>query len=280
MEIYYYPKTIWNITIALCDLFNDISIYRHDISGNRISSIDVPLTFGPVTKMQQAREVDHPSDETRYYMSVPRMAVVLNGITQNPDRAYSLNEERFWVDDILELDSGDSVYKDFQPTPYDFSFTLFIRSNSLEDLSQILENVLPYFNPKLYLRLREFSFLNVERDWPVQLSDVNLDFTDELDSETMREVNASIDMNVEGWMYKPVTSGALVKIINSKFFIGESAGYYSNGEPISATNYNIRESSQITEGYLEESDIVIPTSGFTTSGYNVDSGKYWAQNDI
>lgn len=275
---YYYPKTLWGVTIALADVFNDFTIYRYDTSGGIVKSIEVPLVISPVTKMQQAREVGHPSDQNRYYQHVPKMALRLQGIIPASDRAMSSNEERFWLDEALELTTNDSVYKDFQPTPYDYNFTLFIRSNSMEDLSQILENILPYFNPKIMLRVKEFSFLNVERDLPVELTNINLDFTEDMDSEAMREVNAYLDFTLEGWQYKPVTSGALVKIINSNFFIGQEAGYNIDGTPIIGENTFI-ESHQRTEGFNSLEDVIIPSEGISTSGYNIDTNKYWVQTE-
>ncbi len=276
MNRFYYPRTLWQYTVALSDVFNDMYIYRYDRDGNIIKRLEVPLTFAPIKKEQFAREVDHPSDENRYYQQLPRMALVLTNLTPDPNRAYSSNDERLWIDDALELPTGVSVYKDFQPTPYNVNFNLYIRSNSLEDLSQILENILPYFNPKIFLRVKEFSFLNIERDIPVELTNTNLDFTQDLDSESMREVNASLDLTLEGWMYKPVTSGGLVKIINSKFFIGSNAGYNPDGTPIETTNLNIRESSQTTEGFYNLSDISM--SANSTSGCN-DNGIYWTQTE-
>jgi hypothetical protein len=277
MNRFYYPRTLWRYTVALADVFNDLFIYRYDRDGNIVKQIEVILTTSPVTKMQQARKVNHPSDEERYHQQLPRMDLKLVNITQDPDRAYSSNDERIWIDDALELPNGVSVYKDFQPTPYNVNFTLYIRSNSLEDLSEILENILPYFNPKIFLRIKEFSFLNIERDIPVELTSTNLDFTQDLDAEGIREVNASLDLTLEGWMYKPVTSGALVKIINSKFFIGSNAGYNPDGTPIEPTNLNIRESSQTTEGFYNLADITM--SANSTSGYNIDTNKWWVQNE-
>jgi hypothetical protein len=278
MYNYYYAKTIWNVQVAIFDLFNDMIVYRFDKQGNIVKTINVPLTFGPVEKTQMAREVDHPSNKTRYYLQVPRMALVPNGITHDPERSYSSNDERFWVDEQLDLDGGNSMYTDFQPTPYNFYYTLFIRSDSLEDLSQILENILPYFNPKLMLRVKEFSFLNIERNLPVRLDGVNFDFVNQMDTETMREVNASLDLVVEGWMYKPLTQTSIVKIINSKYFVGTNAGYDTSGSPITSTSLHIKDVGYKVEGYYETS--AMPVSGYDTSGYNADSNTYWEQYEI
>lgn len=278
MYNYYYSRTTWNTQIALLDLFNDMKIYRFDKQGNVVKEIEVILTFGPVEKTQMAREVDHPSDKTRYYLQLPRMALIPTGLNHDPDRAYSSNEERFWLDDELMLDGRNSIYSDFQPTPYNYEYMLNIRTDSMEDLSQILENILPYFNPKLMLRVKEISFLNVERNLPVRLNGVNLDFITQMDSETMREVNASIDLTIEGWMYKPLNQSSIVKIINSKYFIGTNAGYDTSGSPMTNTSLHIKDMGYEIEGYYNTS--AMPVSGYNTSGYNPESDTYWTQDEI
>jgi hypothetical protein len=282
MNTYYYSRVNWNTTIALLNAFNDITIYRYATSGTNlgaiVNTIDVPIVFGPIEKTQAAREVDHPSDTTRYYQSVPKMALVPKGLTHDSDRAYSSQEARFWNSEDQQIVLNESVYKDFQPTPYNYDFTLYIRCDMMEDVSQILENILPYFNPKYELRVREFSFLNVERDLPVELKNVNFDFSEVLDSETMRTVNVELDLTVEGWMYKPVTSATMVKIINMGLYVGDSAGFDTSGNPVTGTNLYTLDSTTQWEGYNATS--AMPTSGYNTSGYNVDTDVYWIERRL
>jgi len=282
---YFYPKTTWGITISLLDMWNDMKIYRFDTSGNSVKEISVPITFGPVEKTQQVRTTDFPGDGKRYYLQLPRMALVPNGMTFNADRAYSLNEERFWLDEVLELSGSDSVFSDFQPTPYDYNFTLFIRTESMEDLSQILENITPYFTPKNMIQIKEFSFLNIERDLPVTLGGINFEFSDDLAIDEMRQVNASLDLIVEGWAYKKQTSAALVRVIQSRYFVGDGYAleYDTSGDTVSAsyatsaTDPTIQDAEYRTSGFFQTSAMPDSTE-YDTSGFNTDSGVWWTHS--
>jgi len=237
MEEFYYPKTIRNIVVAVNDMFNNIQVKRYDSSNNVVKTINVPITFGPVKKFQQIRE--ESEDGTKYYLQLPRLAIVLNGITYSADRATGVNEVRYWFDQSLGISATNTFSTDIQPTPYDFSFTLYVRTDSLTDFSQIMENILPYFNPSLYLRVKEFSFLNIERDLQVTLDSVTPEFiSEEIADDTTRQINGQVGFVVKGFLYRPIASSKIIKIINTGYFIDE---YTTSGSlsGVQASDYTI-----------------------------------------
>lgn len=187
-----------------------------------VKVIPVPIAFAPVEKTQQDRLEDYTAEPQslgqRYYLQVPRVALTFTGLTYAPDRATGVNDQRYFADNTQDSQHINQMFTDLQPTPYNFTYTLHIRTDSVSDFSQIIENIVPYFNPKLYLRVKEFSFLNIERDLSVILNDVAPDFTDELDKNSMRQINGSITFTIEGWMYHPVSTSKLVKVIKTRFF--------------------------------------------------------------
>lgn len=222
---YYYPETLRNLTVALLERFSYIKVHRFNKDRTEIvKEIEVPIAFAPVEKTQQDRLEDYSAEPEssgqRYYLQVPRLALNFNGFAYAPDRVMSANESREFPDTSTEGKAVNRVYEDAQPTPWNYMWTLSIRTDSISDYSQIIENVLPYFNPKLYLRVKEFSFLNIERTLPVILNDAMPDFTDELDKQNMRQINGTITFTIEGYMYKPVESGKLVKVINTHYWTG------------------------------------------------------------
>lgn len=263
MITYYYPKTLELVTVALLDMFNDMKVVRYDSSGASIGEKTVPITFGPVEKYHQDRIEDHYVDadgvehNQRYYLQIPRMALVLNGMSYNADRASGANQWRYWfmesldltgsqLDDVLDDGAPNQIVSDYQPTPIDYNFTLHIKCDSMDKLAQILENILPYFNPKLMLRVKEFSFLNVERDLPVSMDAVSTEFIDDQTENDSRYVNASINLTVEGFAYRKFVYSKVIKTINSKYFwhgtgvlfseYNTSAYQTSGGELLSPTS--------------------------------------------
>jgi len=285
MITYYYPKTIKGVTTALLSMFNDMKVYKYDVSGAIVDEYPVFISFGPMEKAFQGRTENfeyiasgsdvngYKQSETvgqRYQISTPRMALVLNGIAYNAERAYSVNSWREWFAQSLELSGTniDDILTDYQPTPYDMNFTLFMKMDSIDYLSQILENILPYFNPALYLRVKEFSFLNIERDLKVTMTGVVPEFVSNEISETdKRYVNATIDLTVESWQYRPFEYGKIIKFINSKYIVNTQSPLYDTLGSVSAESFN-------TSAVMFTSAGELPTSGVPLSGTYDFSGIY------
>ena len=217
MNQYYYPKTIRNITIAFTDLFNDLVVKRLNDSGIVEKEIEVPIKFGPVNKFQQI--IKETESGKQYYVSLPSLAVTLDGMTYASDRVTGAYEERYFHDADVGLDNLTDFITDVQPTPYDYSYTLHVLSESMDDFSQIMENILPYFNPELTLRVKEFDFLNWERDLEVVQNGITTEFLEPQAENEKRYVNGSISFIVKGYMYRPVTSAKVIKEIQSKYYI-------------------------------------------------------------
>jgi len=241
MLTYYYPRTLKQISVAILNMFNDMKVVKYDKEGNALFEREVPITWGPVDKMHQDRIEDHYVDangvqhNVRYYPKIPRMALVLNGIVYSPDRATGVNQWRTWFKESLELSDSevDNIITDYQPTPYDYSFTLFIKTDSTDYLAQILENILPYFNPALQLRVKEFSFLNIERDLQVTMDGVNPEFVDDMGENDTKFVNASINLTVKGWAYRKFLYSKVIKQINTKY-LRKDTGVFIEGFSLSA----------------------------------------------
>ncbi len=269
---YYYPRTIRAITIALLDMFNDIRVIKYDSNNVAVGEKIVPITFGPVEKYHQDRKEDHYYDadnvehNNRYYLQIPRIALVPNGVVYDPERATGVNEWRYWMQETLDISESDldSVISDYQPTPYNFTFTVYIKNDSMDYMSQILENILPYFNPSLMLRVKEFSFLNIERDLPVELDGVGYDFIDDETAPDTRFVNATLNLTVKGFMYRPFITSKIIKVIDSKYFSIPNGvfleGYQTSGVATSAG--------------IPINTSAVPVSGtYATSGYYKDANK-------
>ena len=268
METYYYPKTIKNIIISILDMFNGITVKRYDTAGNVVKEIAVPITFGPVKKMMQQRL---EAGTKKYYLPLPKIALVLNGIAYNPNRAYSVNEFRYFGDTGF-LDLLSEYYEDYNPTPYDYNFQLAIRTDSMEDFAQIMENILPYFNPELYLRVKEFSFFNAERDMKVVVNSITPEFIDDQNAEDVRYINGNIDITVQGWMYRPLSddssesSRKLIKFIKSNYFVNVAM----NNALVSAAK--IDEFSTSGVGALSAAPTDFITTGTAGDGYYFTDG--------
>lgn len=256
MELYYYPQTIKKVVVALSDMFNNLTIQRRDDTGNVSKTFKVPFTFGPVNKYQYIRQ--ETGEMKKYYLQLPRVALTLDGFNYSQDRATGVNELRYFYDNQLDISSLDEFYEDVQPTPWDLTFNLHIRTEAMDDFCQIVENILPYFNPALYLRIKEFDFLNVERDLQVIIQGLEPEFTEIQEENEKREVNGIIPFTVAAWMYRPISNQKVIKEIQTRYFISTPSGLVTSGSNLLVEQYN-------TSGFGDVS-AVPSTSAFSYSG--------------
>jgi hypothetical protein len=258
---YYYPETIRGITVALLDVFNNIQVKRRDDNGVVAKSFVLPITFGPAEKYHYLRDED--GQEKRYYLQLPRLAMSLTGFNYSSDRAVGINENRYFFDEDIGIENSTQFTKDFQPTPYDLTFTLYIRTESMDDFSQVVEQILPYFNPSLHLRVKEFTGLNIERNLRVTLDGVSPEFLDVQEENSKRYINGTINLTVNAYMYRPTTNFAIIKEIQSRYYVNEflttSAG------SISATEANLLTEKFNTSGHTDTSAFP-PSSSYILSG--------------
>ena len=89
-------------------------------------------------------------------------------------------------------------------------------------MSQILENILPYFNPNRNIRVKEFSFFNIERDLNVKLTGVTPVVTTDLTENDRRQVSCDIGLTVDAFMYRPFSHESIIKVIESKYYTIEN----------------------------------------------------------
>jgi hypothetical protein len=215
---YYYPEVIRRLTISLMDMFNHIKVRRFE--KDRISikkEFEPPIRFGPAdaTWMQHKNHEECDS----YYLTFPRFSLEWTGMDYASDRVYGADELRRFYDKTLGLTNLDEFWQDVNPTPYDFQFTLHVRTNSLTDFYQIIEQIYPYFNPDLYLRIKEFSFLNIERDIQVTIGSLAPDFLTEIEEDSKRYINADIPITCRAYLMRPISNAKIIKEIKTRFLI-------------------------------------------------------------
>jgi len=221
-EGYYYPKTTKQMLIAVVNIFKDIVVYNYDKNGDITSEVDVEILVNPVEAQYRARTNDQ---QMEYVPTFPRIEINHNGMNFDESRLISPNNERFWNNEnVTELrkDHQDTVllelngaFKDFMPIPYNYEYTVKIYTEKMDHYAQIVENIFPYF--ALYnstLRVKEFSFLNIERDINIILG--NPDFTVEADvlgDDVTRDITCTFTVSLHGFIYRKVRSSKIVSTV-------------------------------------------------------------------
>ena len=134
---YFYNEVFRSVIIGFGSLFNGIEIKKSN------SIIKVPLAYGPTQKflarMQQEADLNKPVSIT-----LPRMSFEFLGLQYDPTRKSTQTQAI-----INQTPDGSEVKKNYLPVPYNMRFELSIMTKLNDDMLQIIEQILPYFQPCL-----------------------------------------------------------------------------------------------------------------------------------
>ena len=211
---YFYNEILRSCIIGFGSLFNDIEVHHTNDNGTQ-SVIQVPIAYGPTQKflarMQQEANLNRPVQ-----MTLPRMSFEFTSLQYDPTRKTTKNQSF-----LTTTPDGSQVKRTYAPVPYNMGFTLSIYTKLNDDMLQVIEQILPYFQPHYNLSIKFLGNLNEIRDIPVNLDSINMDDDYEGNFETRRALIYTLTFTLKTYLYGPVTdvSGDIIK----KVTIGYSA---------------------------------------------------------
>ena len=142
---YYYHEIIRKTIIGFGTLFNSIRIRHKDSNGTTFSEMKVPLAYGPTQKFL-ARLEQQPDLNKPVAITLPRMSFEMTDISYDATRKSGITQTFKAIDN-----RDDNMKKVYMPVPYNLGFELSIMCKLNDDALQIVEQILPYFQPAFNL---------------------------------------------------------------------------------------------------------------------------------
>ena len=205
---YFYHESLRKIVVAFGTIFNNINIQRKDSSGNVVQSIKVPLAYSPKEKFI-ARLDQQPDlvEDRRVAVTLPRMGFEISGISYDPSR--KLN--RLGTIKKVRTGSNSIMNKQYNPVPYNIDLNLYSFTASAEGGLQIIEQILPFFQPDYTVTIRTVPSLNLVRDVPIILNNVNYEDTYSGDFTTRRAVVYTLGFTAKTYLYGPISQQRVIR---------------------------------------------------------------------
>jgi len=198
---YYYHEIIRKTIIAFGTLFNDLDIHHKDGSGNTNSVIKVPLAYGPAQKflarLEQQANLDKPVQIT-----LPRMSFEMTSIEYDASRKTGITQT------FSAVDGNSNMKKVFMPVPYNIGFELSILSKLNDDALQIVEQILPYFQPAFNITIDLVESIGEKRDIPVILNSVSMQDDYEGDFSTRRALIHTLQFTAKTYLFGPIADSS------------------------------------------------------------------------
>lgn len=221
---YFYHEIFRKTVISFGTLFNDITIKKTDSSGNVVNVIKVPLAYGPTQKFL-ARLEQSPDLSKATQITLPRMSFELAGINYDPSRKVTTTQTFLAKDPVTETETK----KAYMPVPYNMIFELSIMCKLNDDALQIIEQILPYFQPHYNLTVELVSAVSEKRDIAVNLDSITMQDDYEGDFTTRRALIYTLRFTAKTYLFGPISTAT--KDIIKKSTISLIAGDQS---PVSA----------------------------------------------
>ncbi len=205
---YYYHSIIRKTLVSFGTLFNQIYIRHTDSNDGTVGEMKVPLAYGPAQKFLSRLE-QNPDLNRAVQITLPRMSFEMNSISYDPTRKVSVTQTFKAVDD------NSRIKKVFMPVPYNIGFELNVMTKLNDDALQIIEQILPYFQPSFNVTVELVDSIGEKRDIPIVLESMN--FTDDYegDFETRRALIYTLQFTAKSYLFGPIaesTDGIIRKI--------------------------------------------------------------------
>ena len=241
---YFYHEILRKTVIGFGTLFNNINIRHKDASGTNFSVMKVPLAYGPMQKFL-ARIQQQPDLEREIAITLPRLSFEMQGIQYDPTRKTGIAQ-------TFLTRNGTNAKKVYMTVPYNVAFELSIMSKLSDDALQILEQIVPYFQPSFNITVNLISSIGEKKDIPIVLESINYSDQYEGGFESRRTIIYTLSFTAKTYLFGPVADNpeGLIKKVD--------VDYYTSTN-IKTARRNIRYSATPTakENYDDDTATVI-----------------------
>lgn len=207
---HFYHRITRKMVVAFGTLFNNIRLVRYNEAGTaEIERITVPLTYAQKEKFY-SRLMQDPNMNQAVELTLPRMSFELTAITYDPLRKTSMFNR-----DFAPMNS--TSIQTVRRTPYNFDFVLDLYVRNIEDGTQIIEQILPYFSPD-YTLTADLANVDQPVDIPIILQSVDYrpDYIGGPDN--VRALNWSLGFTMKGYMYGPSSNVSVIRTATANVY--------------------------------------------------------------
>ena len=189
-----YHATTKKMMVAFTSLFDNI---RVDLADGR--EIVVPLHYAQGEKFVDSvtRYVDK-SGASQKPPAMPIMGYELVSMNYAPERHTPFNNR------IQDKEMKEQRAFMYNRCPIDFQFDLYIAVKRIDDGLKIIEQIIPYFQPQVTLRVRGIEGLNHATNIPVLLTSYSSDIQADGSMDESRVIIYQMSFTLKGFLYTDV----------------------------------------------------------------------------
>ena len=200
-----YNRIIRKLVTGFGNLFDNITLVRYNPDLTEAQRMLVPIVYA-TKEMYVRRLEDDPNLDKKIQTTLPRMSFEMTGMTYDATRKQNTNVKNF-------AQTSGGVVAQYNPVPYNFDFNLYLYVRNIEDGTQIIEHIIPFFAPDYTIKLNLIPELGTVKEIPVILNSA----THEIDYEGIgrsvetRMVIWTLNFTVKGFVYGKISEAGLIR---------------------------------------------------------------------
>ena len=208
LETNFYHKTISMYTAAFGTLFNNIRVSRDS------GLIKVPIAYQSKQK-DRVRTTQNPDpNQIRVKSQLPRLSFKL--VALNKDLSRITNRFNRLCADV-DRTQVTSIASQYNRIPYSFSFELGIKTKYMDDMLEIIEQILVYFNPAVTINITDNPDLALDSAIDVYLEGNSLSDVFEGAFEDEKILESVMSFRLDGWLYMPTSNANIIRTIDINY---------------------------------------------------------------
>ena len=210
---HFYNEGLRKLTIAFGQLFNNIVIQNTSNTGAVTKRIRVPLAYAPKEKFLVRLEQQANLQEDRAVsVTLPRLGFEITGLSYDPTRKINKLQK---IRRVKTNEEGKKLNFNYAPVPYNINFSLYSFTATAENGLQIVEQILPFFQPEYTVTMNVVPELNLARDIPIILNGVNYEDSYNGEFTSRRAVIYTMTFTAKTYLYGPMNNQSVIKNVQA-----------------------------------------------------------------
>jgi len=239
---WFYNKRVRTAVSIFGSMFNNLYVLRENSSGGILSQIKVPLSYAPrrqfierLNAMQNGEEA-----ERRVAVKLPRMSFEIVQMMYDSQRQLP-KVNTFSLSGTTE----NKRQKFYTSVPYDIMFQLSIYAKSQDDALQIVEQIIPYFNPQYSVTVKPFmDEVDIKEDVPIILTGVTFSDTYDGPVEQRRTIVYDLQFTMKVSFYGPKAEYGIIREVNNNLYLmGADSDHFIHNINITPDPINVSPDS-------------------------------------
>lgn len=217
---HFYHQRVRKAVSVFGSLFNNLYVIRTNSSDQVISQVKVPLSYAPKRNfVERIAQMNNGEDaERQIAIKLPRMSFEIVSMEYDITRQLPKINKRIQAV-TSGTDDDTTRTRLYTSVPYNINFQLNIYAKNQDDALQVVEQVLPYFNPQYTLRVKPLEELEgIIDDVPITLQGLN--FLDDYEGplEARRTIIYTMDFSMKVSFYGPLNTGPIIRQVDGQIF--------------------------------------------------------------